>query len=370
MRFLLGIILVAIIAFVLTWVGFSPLNSSDQSDRMGASIVEALKANNFEGVNVRMDGDNAYLSGEIADDTTLKAVKSLAEKTNCETCENSKPIWHDVMSEMTVAKVKAPTIPTASPFTFAANKAADGTVTLNGYVRDENERGRVLREANALFPGKVKDDKVRVALGAPNDNWGNVISEYLKALFKLETGRITLEDNQTLITGTTPVASVRDDIYALAFPAGYSAAANINVPNAEAVVSGNIASEASCQALFNDLKAGKKIEFRSGSANIKPVSLPLLSALSTAAKQCGTFDLSIDGYTDGDPYVAADGTDLNQPLSQARANKVRDYLVNEGVSSERLTSTGHGATNFIASNETADGKAANRRIEFTVTTSE
>jgi outer membrane protein OmpA-like peptidoglycan-associated protein len=60
------------------------------------------------------------------------------------------------------------------------------------------------------------------------------------------------------------------------------------------------------------------------------------------------------------------GPKLNQQLSGERAAVVKAYLVKRGVSADRLVARGLGATNFIASNATADGRKQNRRIELVV----
>ncbi len=69
----------------------------------------------------------------------------------------------------------------------------------------------------------------------------------------------------------------------------------------------------------------------------------------------------VEGHTDsrGKPEV-------NQVLSQNRADAVRDYLIERGVPAERITAEGHGADNPVADNKTADGRANNRRVEIVV----
>ncbi|MFA5321208.1 MAG: OmpA family protein [Smithella sp.] len=68
---------------------------------------------------------------------------------------------------------------------------------------------------------------------------------------------------------------------------------------------------------------------------------------------------SIEGYTD------EIGTEeYNQKLSEARANSVRQYLIDKfGIDESRLTAKGYGENNPIASNETAEGRQENRRVE-------
>ena len=71
----------------------------------------------------------------------------------------------------------------------------------------------------------------------------------------------------------------------------------------------------------------------------------------------------VDGYTD------SIGTEqYNQGLSQRRVDSVRQYLIEHGISSSRITGTqGHGESNPVATNETAAGRAQNRRVELNVT---
>ncbi|MEZ5360695.1 MAG: OmpA family protein [Candidatus Zixiibacteriota bacterium] len=69
--------------------------------------------------------------------------------------------------------------------------------------------------------------------------------------------------------------------------------------------------------------------------------------------------ITINGYTDNIGPAEA-----NQTVSQRRANRMRDWLVTQGIATERMTAVGKGETNFIASNQTAEGRARNRRLEF------
>jgi outer membrane protein OmpA-like peptidoglycan-associated protein len=69
--------------------------------------------------------------------------------------------------------------------------------------------------------------------------------------------------------------------------------------------------------------------------------------------------LEIGGYTDnvGNPTA-------NQRISQQRADAVRRFLIEKGVSSDSLVAKGYGDSNPIASNDTEDGRFKNRRIEY------
>jgi OOP family OmpA-OmpF porin len=72
--------------------------------------------------------------------------------------------------------------------------------------------------------------------------------------------------------------------------------------------------------------------------------------------------IRLDGYTD------STGTDAyNIKLSERRAAAVKDYLVKEaGVESSKITAVGHGKADPVADNETAEGRAKNRRVEVSI----
>jgi outer membrane protein OmpA-like peptidoglycan-associated protein/uncharacterized protein YidB (DUF937 family) len=104
------------------------------------------------------------------------------------------------------------------------------------------------------------------------------------------------------------------------------------------------------------------LNFATGSATLPPASLPALQQAAAQIKSLPAATvIEIGGHTDnvGNP-------DANMTLSQRRADAVRDALVQNGVSPSMLTAKGYGDTKPVASNGTADGRAQNRRTEFTV----
>ena len=98
------------------------------------------------------------------------------------------------------------------------------------------------------------------------------------------------------------------------------------------------------------------INFRTASANIDPNSNQLLNNLAQLAQQCPG-ELQVEGHTDSVGEEV-----MNQNLSQARADAVRQALVDAGVNAGRLTAIGFGEERPIADNGTAAGRAQNRRI--------
>jgi OOP family OmpA-OmpF porin len=113
--------------------------------------------------------------------------------------------------------------------------------------------------------------------------------------------------------------------------------------------------------LFSELLNKGKIRFATGRADIDPDSAGILDHLIETALRCPTTNIEVAGHTD------ADGEDAsNQVLSEKRAQAVIDYLVKAGLPASRFTAAGYGSTQPVAGNDTDDGKAQNRRIEFLV----
>ncbi len=102
--------------------------------------------------------------------------------------------------------------------------------------------------------------------------------------------------------------------------------------------------------------------FDTGSSTLKPGAREKLAKISGVVLAHPGLNLQVEGHTDS---VGSD--DMNQQLSERRAGSVRDYLVQEGVPEAAVTSRGFGKTQPVASNDTAEGRQRNRRVELVVT---
>ncbi len=101
--------------------------------------------------------------------------------------------------------------------------------------------------------------------------------------------------------------------------------------------------------------------FATGSAQLNPRMYPILESLATGLIQQPSETVQVFGYTD------STGTDaINYPLSENRALTVKNFLVSRGVAAQRISTQGLGPQNPVASNATAEGRAANRRVEIYV----
>jgi len=112
----------------------------------------------------------------------------------------------------------------------------------------------------------------------------------------------------------------------------------------------------------NKIELQQTVFFEPNRAVIRRVSHPLLDEVAQALKDNSTLNVEIQGHTDSQ---GRDKTNLK--LSQRRADSVRNYLIKKGITSDRMTAKGYGATVPIADNRTTDGRAQNRRVEFVIT---
>lgn len=140
---------------------------------------------------------------------------------------------------------------------------------------------------------------------------------------------------------------------------GKAGAKTAAAPAAEAAPKS--AEAADCEAKLKAAAAKGVIQFKSSIADIDAKSNATLNALAAVAKGCSKGRIRVEGHTDSSGKAEA-----NKVLSMRRAAAVAAYLVKAGVAKERIEAEGFGADKPVASNDTPEGKAKNRRIGFTV----
>ncbi len=103
------------------------------------------------------------------------------------------------------------------------------------------------------------------------------------------------------------------------------------------------------------------ILFATNSSTLNPSSQDALTKFSTSLNNTKETNVVISGHTDNTGNDA-----INDPLSEKRANSVANYLKSKGVSGKRLTTVGAGSRQPVATNETAEGRQQNRRVEVVI----
>ncbi len=287
-------------------------------------------------------GTGLSLTGEAADPTVQDAIEAALKA--------GVPGGATVTAKLTARP--------PSPYVFAAAKIGNA-LSLNGYVPDQATRDALL-EAIALRFGRIEvRDNVRVIAGAPAGFKDAAITAVAGAS-RLEGGTALLTDQAVSLTGGAfydkALALIRTDLQG-GLPQGWAG----DVTGLTVLPPPPQVDRPTCQIRVDEVLSGNSIRFTTGGSEISSVSAGLLDQLVYAAARCTSNRIEISGHTD------SDGTDeANQTLSEARTQAVSAYLVDAGITAERLIAVGRGETQPIAPNDTADNKAKNRRIELKV----
>lgn len=109
------------------------------------------------------------------------------------------------------------------------------------------------------------------------------------------------------------------------------------------------------------LNMPNNVTFDSSSSTLKPIGANTLTGIAMILNEYQKTTVNITGFTDSTGSRA-----LNMKLSQQRADSVSSALITQGVAAKRIITQGVGSANPIASNNTPEGKAQNRRVEITL----
>ena len=101
------------------------------------------------------------------------------------------------------------------------------------------------------------------------------------------------------------------------------------------------------------------VNFAFDSAEIDPSSSVVLDAAADQLKECQNVAVRVEGHTD-----SVGSETYNQGLSERRAEGVQSHLISRGVAASRLTAIGFGESQPVASNDSEEGRALNRRVEL------
>lgn len=247
----------------------------------------------------------------------------------------------------------------APPYVFQANKdPVTNTVTLAGYVPDNAVHAAIVAAIGRKFFSEKLVDNLKASVGAPQ-GFSNAAVAALGALSRVSTGSLVISDREIKLSGDALYAVAADQIrggLGGELPQGWTMKAEVSVKPVASGVDPTV-----CQQLFFALLGKARIRFESGRATIEQDSMGLLDRLIETALRCPTAQIEVAGHTDSDGDDA-----VNMALSEKRARAVADYLIQAGLPAERLKAVGYGSSQPVAVNDTEEGKARNRRIDFVV----
>lgn len=247
----------------------------------------------------------------------------------------------------------------APPYIFQATKdPVANTVTLAGYVPDNAVHAAIVAAVGRKFFSEKLVDNLKASVGAPQ-GFANAAVAALGALSRVSTGSLVISDREVKLSGDALYAVAADQIrdsLGGQLPQGWTNKAEVSVKPVASSVDPTV-----CQQLFYELLGKARIRFESGKATIDQDSMGLLDRLIETALRCPTANIEVAGHTDSDG-----DSNANMALSEKRAQSVADYLIKAGLPSDRLTAVGYGSQQPVAANDTDEGKAKNRRIDFVV----
>ena len=233
------------------------------------------------------------------------------------------------------------------------NNSQNVPVVIKGVVATSSDKQQLLDKLKAQYPDKpVRDEiEVRSNISIPT-NWQQIATTIIDSdISNIRQGRIDIHGTTISLHGKVSsleqkqaiqnrIHSRLTDLYQL--------------ENQLVVVEGE-------QRLIDETLGNRIVEFESGSTNLTPMGLGILDDMAGVLQRVGDKPVLITGHTDN-----VGNSTANLALSNKRAEAVKQYLIGRNINSARLSTTGKGDSDPIASNDNEEGRTRNRRIEFTL----
>lgn len=237
---------------------------------------------------------------------------------------------------------------TAAPGT----QTVDRPVVVAGTVPDEATRAAVLARLRALYGAARVVDRIEVDNVVAPPNWhSHVVNLLGDDLRQVSGGQLDVNGNVVRLQGEVGNEAQRQQL----------ASRMSTTLNRTWTVHNALRVGDSRQAVLDQALASRTVEFQSGSANLTAQGIAVLAQMAAAMREIGSARVRISGHTDNVGARTA-----NVALSQARADAVRRYLQSSGIEAARMSVQGLGPDRPLADNSSPEGRARNRRIEFTV----
>ncbi|KVR81745.1 cell envelope biogenesis protein OmpA [Burkholderia vietnamiensis] len=241
---------------------------------------------------------------------------------------------------------------TAGTITPPPANATPGQVVAGGKVPDEVTKAAVLQKLRDTYGAANVVDQIEVGDVATPPNWSTNVQKLLGAQLKqISKGQLKINGTQIEVKGEVHNEAQRQQL----------ASDMANSLNPTYTIKNGLRVSASEQGVLDQTLANRTIEFETGSATLTPQGKQILDQMAAALAKMQNRTVDIIGHTDNSGNRTS-----NIALSQARADAVKGYLITKGIQPQQMTTTGVGPDQPIAPNDTADGRARNRRIEFRV----
>ncbi|MEM1362175.1 MAG: OmpA family protein [Pseudomonadota bacterium] len=252
----------------------------------------------------------------------------------------------------------------ADDLRLTATRSPEGLVHIRGPVGPLDSRTIVETLAQARFGADHLHTSLKPATALPGD-WPVQVMAAVDALAALDTGAVTLTPSMITVRGSTGNPDTEEAIArGLTETFGADLAYSFDIEYKEALDPLIIAqgpTPEDCVAQINGVLEENDVSFAPGSVEIDAAGLDTVGTIANILRDCAEVAMEIEGHTDSQGRK-----EMNQSLSQARADAVLNALMARRVLTGNLTAAGYGETQPIADNSTAEGREANRRIRFSL----
>ena len=316
-------------------------------DWIGAVKFSLSELVNLASGKVTISDQTLSISGEASSADTYAAMLA----------QNSKTL----PASLTLGSTEV-TPPRVSPYTFVVLRQGTGVV-LSGYAPDATTRDAIEAAAKAKFGDDGVTSDLAFGDGAP-DSFSDAVDAALEVASRLAGGHVALSDNQMTAAGFLYQPGALDEItdrLSVALPSGFAA----DTTALETRQDDQPVSLDDCHGMLADVLKTGSISFDGAQADIASDSLGLLDRVAAVVARCPDADVQVGAYSDSQGSASK-----NRDRTQARADAIVDFLVSAGVKRERLSGVGYGEDHPIADNGTAEGRAQNERVEFSLSAAE
>ncbi|WP_230968947.1 OmpA family protein [Nitrogeniibacter aestuarii] len=238
----------------------------------------------------------------------------------------------------------------ATPWQPVAAEPLREPVKVSGTVPDEATRAEILARLRDIYGPKGVIDAIEVGGVVPPPNWKKHVTAMITDDLKgIRQGQLHIDGTQVQLSGQVGNEAQRQGI----------ASRVATALNPTYVVDNELVVVEQAQEVIDATLADRIIEFQSGSAQLTDSGIAVLDEMAQAIARFDGAEIQVVGHTDDSGSRMA-----NIALSLSRANAVRDYLMSKGIDGGRIMALGAGPDKPITTNDTAEGRARNRRIEF------
>jgi outer membrane protein OmpA-like peptidoglycan-associated protein len=342
--------LVVFLAISFAAINFGTKNiEADLEERARAS----LQAAGFTDVEVEASGATLHLSGSITTEQTEDAAFETVNRLAGIRAVEGKlwPVFSGELDEIVITG-------------DAVKMAWSGrTIVIEGTIASEERRTFITETLAETFPN-IDTGALNVLEGLQEESgWlGTSLGLLIAVQPELSVGRMIVDPNVGLlvVAGEVEDKDVRNGLNAKVVEVGGQLGFDVNPAIRLLDLGPTVEEIEELQVDLDALIEGKVVEFETKSFDLTPKGTALLDEILVALAKAPEVRVGIAGHTD-----SKGSAEENQELSENRANAVLAYLVARGESSDRFVVIGYGELQPADTNDTSQGRARNRRIEFT-----